>query len=196
MKTQSKIEYINSVNERFLNARNHGHNGNNWWYPKANVIAYNVKIYGRSKDISDFRKAMTKRQNEYYTEDGLYSIANDMLNMECEMLQQDVVIEMKAKDAHFAGRSGDWFEVEYENTLQEVSEENDKKEIDYYYEEARKLEKQEAEIEAEIKRRHSSLTKYQNTDAYVKDFVDNLLDDEMIGDIYKGRIKDNADKLK
>lgn len=59
----NKIEYINKVNDEFTNAGNHGGN-NNWWYPKQNVIAYNVKLHGSSKDIDDIRAKMTIRQME------------------------------------------------------------------------------------------------------------------------------------
>ena len=72
MTKTEKIKYINDTYLRFVDAKNHGHHGSNWWYPTKNTIAYNVKMHGHSKNIEDIRAKMTKRQNDYYSDETLY----------------------------------------------------------------------------------------------------------------------------
>ena len=192
-KTQ-KIEFINEINERFTNAKNHGSNGNNWWYPTPNVIAYNVKMYGGSYSIEDIRKNMTKRQNEYYSDESIYSIIEDIRDMSREDLVSNV-INMGAKKAYFAGRSGGWLEVEYSNNLDEITEEDKMSDINYNYQEAKKLEKLESEVSEYVNNFISNLSKYEDSKDYTRDIADNMLDDESIGDIYKSQAQKLIDKL-
>jgi hypothetical protein len=195
MKTrQQKIDFINEVNDKFINAKNHG-NSNNWWYPTQNKIAYNVKIHSYV-DIKKLREKMSKRQNEYYTDEKLYSTYDHMLEDECEMLVSDINIEFAdIEDVNFAGRSSGWFEVEYKNNIDEVDENSISDEINNVYDEAVQLDKFENEVSKWIQNRHDTLEKYIGTDGYYCDIVDNLMDDEDIGEIYKGQALSALNKL-
>jgi len=94
----------------------------------------------------------------------------------------------------YAGRSGGWLEVAYDNNL--MSLENDTVEdVNELYKEANKLEKLETEVSQFIEKSLSSYKKYINSDEYVKDIAEMLTTDEDIGDIYKGKAKDLLDKL-
>ncbi|MEK7578206.1 MAG: hypothetical protein AAB456_00590 [Patescibacteria group bacterium] len=195
MTKKDKIDFINKVNDKFTNARNHGHNGNNWWYPKPNVIAYNVKMHGASKNIDDIRKFMTERQNEYYNDDALYEICNENQNDTARMFSDDID-ETHGVKSGYAGRSGGWLEVEYSNPLPDSLYDTTSKDINYIYQEAKKLDTLETKISQEITAGHERLQKYMNTDEYCKDVSDSLPDDDMIADEYKGRAKGLLDKLK
>jgi hypothetical protein len=194
MTKKEKIDYVNSVYLRFQDARNHGHNGHNWWYPKPNVIAYNVKMHGASKDIEDIRKHMTERQNKYYSDDTLYEISQEQLWDEARMFSDDLDIEYGLTSG-YAGRSGGWLEVEYKNDLSELGDDSSIEDVNYFYKEAQKLEKLETEVSEKIKKAHKSLMVYMNTEQYCLDFVERLSDDEEIGEIYKSKAKDLLDKL-
>lgn len=194
---EKQIKYINEINEKFRDARNHG-NGDNWWHPKQNVIAYNVKIYA-GPDGEEIRKAMTKRQKEYYTDENIYEILQDYQDREANCLAQDVMEYDLVEDAYFAGRSGGWLEVEYNNSLEQIDDNGidyHKDDIKEYYKQAKELEKIEAEVEDIIERRKRDYIK----DITSKQFIDYivsemLLDDEAIGDIYKEKAKKLLDKL-
>ena len=109
MTKQQKIDYINQVNDRFREARNHGRNGSNWWYPTPNTIAYNVKLYGQKQGIEEIKELMTDRQKEYYSDDNLYDFINHWQNQEAEMFSNDLDLEYSVKSG-YAGRSGGWLE--------------------------------------------------------------------------------------
>lgn len=195
--TKNKIEYINEINEKFRDARNHG-NGGNWWYPKQNVIAYNVKIYAGPYG-EEIRKAMTKRQKEYYTDENIYEILQDYQDREANCLAQDVMEYDLVEDAYFAGRSGGWLEVEYNNGLEQIDDNG----IDYhrddikeYYKQAKELEKVEGEVRTMIENRKQWYIKYITSKQFIDYIVSELLlDDEAIGDIYKEKAKKLLDKL-
>lgn len=193
MTKKQKIEFVNKIYDFFTNARNHGHNGNNWWYPKKNVIAYNVKLHGQSKTIEDVREVMSERQNAHYSDDDLYELMqyeqNDTARFFSDSLDEDYGVK-----SGYAGRSGGWLEVEYNNELTEL-EENTSENVDYFYKIAKELEKLEAEISNKIQEAHKKYQNYLNTDEFCLDFVSSLMTDEDIGDRYKEQAKNLLDKL-
>jgi hypothetical protein len=194
---KNKINYINEVNEKFRDAKNHG-NGGNWWYPKQNVIAYNVKIYA-SPDAEEIRKAMTKRQKEYYTDENIYEILQDYQDQEAEQLANEVMEYDLVEDAYFAGRSGGWLEVEYSNGLEQIEDNGidyHKDDIKEYYKQAKELEKIEGEVKTMIENTKKEYIKYITSKQFIECIVSEmLLDDEAIGDIYKQKAKTLLDKL-
>lgn len=192
MNKVQKIDYINSVFNRFYDAKNHG-KGGSWWYPSHNVIAYNVKMHGNSKDIDDVRKKLTARQNGYYSDNTLYEVMQEQETDEANGLAQDILIEY-GLSAGYAGRSGGWLEVQYNNEI-DVDDIEKISNVNYQYKIAKTLDNLENEVAEYIKSRHSSYTKYKNTDDYVNDIIERLSDDEEIGEIYKSRAKSLLDKL-
>lgn len=193
MKKAEKIKFINEVYYKFTDAHNHGR-GKNWWYPSPNVIAYNVKMYGTCKGIEDVREKMTKRQNEYYTDEDLYGEFDELRNSDRDALIADVQIEFeKVEGCWFAGRSGGWLEVQYTNSLEEVDENSE--DIEYYYKEAKALDDEEGRVAEFVKDRILSLGKYEDSDEFVNDFVEILLDDETIGEVYKEKAHAILEKL-
>lgn len=197
MTKKQKVEYINEINKRFREAKNHG-KGNNWWYPKQNVIAYNVKIY-EGTDGEEIRKAMTKRQKEYYTDENIYEILQDYQDREAEQLADEVMEYNLVEDAYFAGRSGGWLEVEYNNGLEQIDDNGidyHKDDIKEYYKQAKELEKVEGEVRTMIENRTQWYVKYITSKQFIDYIVSELLlDDEAIGDIYKEKAKKLLDKL-
>lgn len=191
MNKKEKKAYIDRVHLRFEDARNHGRNGNNWWYPTPFVMAYNVKMYGREKTLDDFREKMTKRQNEYYTDDMLENEWWYLRNNECEALAEYVKENDGVLDVWYAGRSGGWIEVQYTNSL---CLSDDCLESDFR--EAKALEALEAKIEKEIAEYLKRYKKYLNSEEWRSDFVDGLLDDEAIAEIYKERAEEYIEKLR
>ena len=194
MKKQDKINFINKVNSFFVEAKNHGNNGNNWWYPKPNRIAYNVKMR-EFFSVSKLEPMLSKRQREYYNDNALYSIAEEQLNDEAMMLIDDIQIEY-GLSSNYAGRSGGWLEVDFNNPLEDVIDnEPELENLSYYYKEAKKLEKLEQDVREYIEKRHKALNVYMSTDAYYKDLLERLSDDKEISDIYKTQAKSLLDKL-
>lgn len=196
MDNKKKIKYINEIADKFINARNHGNNGNNWWYPRPFVIAYNVKLHGASKTIEDFKEKMTKRQKEYYSDNDLYEMAGFMQSEQCDFLAQDIKQMAGVTDVWFAGRSGGWLEVAFDNDgLDFVEEDTDKEDINNYFEIAKELQKQEQAVRKMIEKRHSYYVKYLNSNDYVNDYVDGLMSDKCIAQVYKSKIEQLVDKL-
>lgn len=194
MKKQDKINFINKVNSFFVDAKNHGNNGNNWWYPKPNRIAYNVKMR-EFFSVSKLEPMLSKRQREYYNDNTLYSIAEEQLNDEAMMLIDDIQVEY-GLSSNYAGRSGGWLEVDFNNPLEDVIDnEVELKNLSYYYKEAKKLEKLEQDVRQFIEQRHKALNVYMSTDRYYKDLLERLSDDKEIADIYKTQAKSLLDKL-
>lgn len=192
-KTQ-KIEYINDIYQKFYNASNHGNN-DNWWYPTANTIAYNVKLYGSSKNIDDVREALSDRQKEYYSDDPLQNEMVYIQNYSCEMLIMDIKAEY-GLDSHFAGRSGGWIEVEYNNEIDYMIDENSSSEdIKENYKIAKELNKLECKVKQFIEDRLSGYQKYINSDEYINDIIINLLSDEDIANEYRNKIHLLTNKL-
>ena len=188
MDTKEKIEYINKVFTRFADARNHGFNGNNWWYPKANVIAYNVKLHGMSKDIDDIRAKMSKLQNDYYSDNSIQQLIWNEREDAAEQLMYAVQEIDLVLETGFAGRSGGWLEVEFEvnfETFEAFDEDTDVEEVEEVYKKAQELEKEETEVAKLIEDRHKDYMKYLNTDEYVTDIIENMQCDNDISNNYK-----------
>jgi hypothetical protein len=96
----------------------------------------------------------------------------------------------------FAGRSGGWIEVDFDNNLSEVNKDTPKGDINYYYKIAKGLENKEKEVKQFIKNAHYSYNLYVDSDGYYRDIADCvLLQDEDIADIYKNTIKTLTSKL-
>lgn len=193
MTKQKKIDYINAVNDRFLDARNHG-NGNNWWYPVKNRMAYNVKMY-HFGDVDKLREFLTQRQNDFYSDSHLLGIIEEDLTLNANCLAKDIEFEF-GLEAGFAGRSDGWLEVDFENGLDYVDMDTAKEDIEYYFKKAKELEELEEKVKQFIEKQHSSYNKYVDTEQYYKDLTENcLLPDEDIADVYKNKIKQLTDKL-
>lgn len=197
MNKKQKIEYINKVNDRFINARNHGHNGGNWWYPKADTIAYNVKMYHAGVSQEDILKEMTARQKEYYKSGEVFEqLYQDEIEMAGESLVDEVEQKKLVKNSGFAGRSGGWYEVEYNNCIGDYDL-DDTKQLNDAYNTAKELDKTEQEVAELVESRKNALEKYLSSKEFIRDIVkDILLDDESIANVYKGKAKDLLDKLK
>jgi hypothetical protein len=202
MTKEQKYNYIQEVADKFRNSRNHGHNGNNWWYPKEDTMAYNVKMYSAGIDIDKVKAKMTDRQKDYYKNDDIFEdLYYDYLNMECQFLSDEIEEIKGVKETSFAGRSGGWFEVEYYNSLSDYDidqnlESFDRKDLEEAYTVAKELDELEARIEQEVGLRKQRLEKHLASEDFIDYIVENLMTDEDIAEIYKGKIKDLADKLK
>lgn len=194
MTKQQKIQYINKVKSFFDDARNHG-NSNNWWYPKKNVIAYNVKLRSMSKNINDIREKLSKKQNEYMTDDALYNLIDDMQSDSANMLQQKIKDMFDIPNIVFAGRSGGWIEVEYNVSFDYVDDDTENADIQDAYRLAKELENLESDVSKEIERQHKAYCLYINTDDYITDIVDQIMSDEDIADYYKEKAKQFIDKI-
>jgi hypothetical protein len=195
MTKNKKIEYINAVNDKFINARNHGHNGNNWWYPKENTIAYNVKMYHGFVSIGDIKAKMTDRQKEYYNKDEyFYELLQETIQRYANDFSNELDATDGIKSSGYAGRSGGWLEVEYINNID--IEAYTSKEIDSVYQTAKELDELETKTGQKIKDAKESLEKYLDSKEYLQEIIDNLLSDDDIADIYKSKAKDLLDKLK
>lgn len=189
----NKIDYINKVNERFENAENHG-NGNNWWYPIANRVAYDVKMVSFG-DVETLREYLTPLQDDYYTDDMLQQYINEEQEEACNLLIDDILEFKKVEDVYFAGRSGGWIEVQYTNNLDNDIEKED---IQHYYKLAKELEKEEEKVKNAIKNTHQGYNKYVDTPEYYKDIANSLLTSEEIKEVYieqGGKLLEKADKL-
>lgn len=190
-----KIEYINDTYNRFINARNHGGNGNNWWNPTPNTIAYNIKMRIFA-DVEELRKYLTERQNEYHSNNFLQSYIDDELDMQARFAVESIEDMSLVLSIHFAGRSGGWLEVEYDNQLEEVDENTDSATLDDFYKQAKELANAESKVHEYIKEEHELLNKYIGTTEYYKDIFEHLQSDDEIAEIYKGRIHELTEKLK
>lgn len=209
MTKKQKIKYITDVYYKIAEARNHGRQADNWWYPQANWIAYNVKgFYGF--DFEGFRKTLSDRQNEYYQDSDFEDIWYNWLDIEQDDLRStihgdDEILPFEitdfVNDTRFAGRSGGWLEVEYRNDLYDLEdraeyEDIDSTEINKLYKEAKSLEKAETEISKYIEKHIKRLKEYIDTSDFYWDIKDNfILSDEDIADIYKNKIDNLIDKL-
>lgn len=181
-KKTEKIAYIHKVNDFFIDAKNHGNNGSNWWYPNENTIAYNVKVYG-GIGIESIREKLSKLQNEYYTDKDLYSRINDNQIDSANFLIEDIRMEF-GLESGYAGRSGGWLEVNYINDLQDYLpytfseiEEASIKDINEVYKHAKKLEALEITVSEYIKKRHQTYCKYVKSIDYINDFVQEVESD-------------------
>jgi len=203
MTKAQKIEYINKVRSRFEDAENHGISGSNWWYPTANTIAYNIKVYGIKSDSSDLK--LSDAQKEYYNSDieNTYQNAfdrytSDIIYFFMEELRANYSVISRI---NIAGRSGGWLEVEYHNILPwnlkgEFETSNyTNKDINIYYKDAQYLEDQESKIAEEIKNALKGYINYMN-DEFNNDFLENdLLSDDEIRENYISQVKELSTKI-
>ncbi len=193
MNKKQKQEYIESVRARIEDAPNHGHQGNNWWYPTPWTVAYDVKIHSRTKDIDDVRARMTAIQNKYCNDDTIYSLYYDQLELACRSLEEDLDSMPLVQGVRFAGRSGGWCEVTYtgfEDTS--YSDEWTTEDWNSLYADAVALSDAESAVHEYIEKAHKGLCEYLNSEQYVTDCIESLLtDDEIVAlkqseaDVYK-----------
>ena len=193
MNIKQKREYAEAVNERFINARNHGHSGNNWWYPVENTIAYNVKVYS-GPSLRAIKEKMTERQKDYFSDESLYESMMYKQSDQATMAAEDIENNFKGvKSTGYAGRSGGWLEVEFINDIGGYLHDED---IKSAYIAAKELEDNEVRVSEFIKKSHKWYIGYIESEEYINDFIESLMTDEDIADIYRGKIKTLADKLK
>ena len=191
---QEKIDYINSIKEKYENAKNHG-NGGDWWYPKSNVIAYDVKLHGASKDIDDLRAILSQRQNDYYSDNTLYEIMSDMQCDDAQFFRDDICNEYSVVNAGYAGRSDGWLEVEYSADFDYIEDDTATSDINEAYKQAIALETLENDVSTFIAEALKKYKQYINSDEYIADILEHLQSDEDIATIYKSKIQQYADKL-
>lgn len=181
------IEYVNNVSVRFQDARNHGNSGN-WWYPKPNRIAYNVKMRAFG-DVASLREVLTDVQNGYYSDEDLQARIDWQLEDEARMLA-DEVGDMVDGSAYYAGRSGGWLEVDYSG-VEWLENDAHIDDVRAAYKEAKELEELETKVATFIEKQHKALNAYIDTPEYYEDIASALDDDETIKEHYK----DEAAKL-
>lgn len=184
MNKKTKIDYINEIADKFINAKNHGSNGSNWWYPKSFTIAYNVKLHCNSKSIEDLREKMTSRQNDYYNKDErLYEIMQDAQEYSATSFSDDLGETYGVKSG-YAGRSGGWLEVEYNsNGVDFADNDMSMSELSNLYSNAKELDAIETKVAQHIEKSHSNYCKYINTDNYIDDILSQIYSDEDIADM-------------
>ena len=197
MNKAEKVNYINTILDRFENARNHGNNGNNWWYPMPFRIAYNVKMYS-FLDIDKLREMMSDRQRKYYDRKDLNDLWYETINQEAELAIGEIKeISPLIYDVFFAGRSGGWCEVQYNKEIEEVDVSMPLAEINEEYRKAKELDIVESVVEVLIESSKKSLCKYIDSEQYYKDLLSEvLLQDNDIAETYKGQIHKLTEELK
>ena len=195
MNKKEKIEFINDTNEKFREASNHGNQGDNWWYPNENTIAYDVKMNDFG-DIERIRRLLSDKQNEFYSDEYLQNEIYQEQTDECNTLIWELE-ETDILSASFAGRSEGWIEVEYQNSLQYVDAEEDLtlNDIEDEYKEARNLIKQEEKIRKLIERRWEDYNKYVDSKEYYKEFVIHLATENEINAEYQNDINNLKAKI-
>lgn len=191
MTKKDYTNYIEEVYTKFTDARNHGGQGNNWWYPTQNTIAYNVKMHSFAT-VETLRTYLTKLQNDYYTDGTLCNVIEQEQEDACSFLVEDIKEQSKlVTSVHFAGRSGGWVEVTYTNNIDiDITEARynytvkDTKEV---YQVAKELETDEAKVHKFIDDSHAYYNKYIGTKDYYTNLVDLLATDEDIRKEYQAR---------
>lgn len=182
MKKEQKLEYIKSVRARIQDAPNHGGGGTSWWYPTQWTVAYNIKIYARSKDIDDIRAKMTPVQNKYYSDTTVYEFVNMIQMDSCNVLREVIKEVAEVESVEFAGRSGGWVEVKYKPVSDADADlsDYDKQMLNELYTEMVKIDEAEQRVSQIVKETVSAYIKYIQSNEYVTDIVEMLLDDEDI----------------
>lgn len=191
MTKKDYTNYIEKVYTKFIDARNHGGGGNNWWYPTQNTIAYNVKMH-RFATVETLRTYLTKLQNEYYTDETLQDVIYQEQEDTCRFLVEDIKEQSQLiTGVNFAGRSGGWVEVTYTNNIDiditEIRYNYTVKDIKEVYAVAKELEETEAKVSKFIEDSHTYYNKYIDTKEYYTNLVDLLVTDEDIRKEYKAR---------
>lgn len=201
MKKTKKLNYINEKMSYFWNAKNHGHNGNNWWYPYpvAGQVAYNIKVYtGPKVDYNLF----TAKQKEFYqnidemVNEQYYYVMNDELSFLIKEIEELEMVEA----VYQAGRSGGWLEVKYRLP---VSSEYDSVEdfeacegdVSELYEDVKRLVELEARVLKMIEEGEKGFISYIQSDEFQKDLIINMKSDDEIKDYYKEKAKEFINKI-
>lgn len=198
MRKNEKIEYVNNVHERFENARNHGNQGNNWWYPIAYRIAHDVKM-SSFLDVDKLRKVMSDRQNDYYKNDhDLFNLWYKTLETETETLIDILETEYElVEDVYQAGRSGGWLEVQFTCELEYIDSDTPAVDVNHYVKAAKELERQAGAVRQRIEKSHKALNEYIDSQDYYNDLIEyELMTDEEIAEMYQDQINILARKLK
>ena len=183
MKKAQKIQYIEDVRSRIGDAPNHGHQGNSWLCPRPWTVTYNVKM--RSfLDCKKLRGMMSKLQNEYYTDDALYELYYQSLEVAWKDLRYQLREIDSVEAVHRAGRRDGWCEVTYShidiNFNFNLDKEYTASVVHEVYLEAVKLATDEEKARATIEHAHSALNKYIQSEKYYSDCVEQLMNDEEI----------------
>lgn len=203
MNKQKKLDKINKIAERFINARNHG-DGGDWWYPRENRIAYDIKMSSFGFSYDDIEDKLTDKQKDFY--ENMDELINEYYwnTLECKLDEfiADIKAEYKTvRECYQAGRSGGWLEIDYRNELGELYdnvadfESCESYSIDYIYNEMVALDKEEQEISERIKRELKALNSYIESEDFKDDFINTLMTDEDISDYYKQNAKRLIDKI-
>lgn len=189
MNTKQKREYIESVRERFENAPNHG-GGNNWWYPKPYVVAYNVKMRV-FPDAERTAGAMTDLQRDFYK--GKYDAVTERAWDDAVRLAvgdfEESAREMGTLDCWLAGRSAGWLEVQYPMLDVGYCEELRGERLDLAYRQARELSALEGKVSVLVKDSLTALTAYLESDNFYLDLVSELMQDGDIRDEYRAEAR-------
>lgn len=197
MNKKQKIDYIESIINRFENASNHGNQGNNWWYPKPCVFAYNVKMRNFGY-IESLRKHLSALQNDFYSDEELQERIYEEQNDSCYFLVEVIKVEF-GLESWFAGRVGGWVEVDFTPETGWFSQEDwstyTLKEINVVYKQAKELEKLADKVQNFITERHKSYNEYVDSKSYYQDLQSSFLSDEDIKEIYQNRIAKLQAKL-
>lgn len=187
------IAEITKFLDEMDNARNHGHNGSNWWYPVPNRIAYDIKL-SHFVDADDLRKHMTEKQKLYYTDDEkLNEIIWEQVYEMASITMDDIKSEYYAHvdDVNIAGRSGGWMEVTYNiNSIpSDVTDEPclyTAKEVTDIYKDMKKIQHTMDCVQSTIE----MAVKYcNNVDEFSRDIHERLSDDDEINEMYAMNIE-------
>lgn len=203
MNKQKKLDKINEIAERFINARNHG-GGGNWWYSKRNVVAYDIKMSSFGFSFDDIKDKLTDKQKDFYKNIDKLIDAYYWDTLECTL--DEFITDIKdsykyVNECYQAGRSGGWLEIDYRNELCDLwdsvadFESYESYSIDYIYDEMVALDKEEREISERIKRELKALNNYIESEDFKNDFIDTLMTDEDISAYYKQEAKRLIDKI-
>ena len=190
MTKTEKIKYIKEVRSRIADAPNHGHQGNSWLCPRPWTVAYSVKM--RSfLDIKKLRGMMSTLQNEYYTDDALYDLYYQDLQVAWEDLRYQLREIDSVKEVWRAGRRDGWCEVTYRhldiNFNFNMEKEYPARVINEVYLEARKLANDEKKARTTIERAHRALHEYIDSEEYYSNCIAQLMSDEEIHEHYRSQ---------
>lgn len=203
MNKQKKLDKINEIAERFINAENHG-SGGNWLYPKRDRIAYKIKISSFSFSFDDIKDKLTDKQKDFYK--NIDELINTYYWNTLEFTLEEFITDIKnsykyVSECYQAGRSGGWLEIDYRNELGELwdniedFERYESYDIDYIYDEMVALDKKEREISERIKRELKALNNYIESEYFKNEFINTLMNDEDISDYYRQEAKRLIDKI-
>lgn len=203
MTKDKKLKKINEIAERFINARNHG-NGGNWWYPKKNRIAYDIKMSSFGFSYDDIKDKLTDKQKDFYKniDELINAYYWDTLGCTLDEFITDIKdIYKYVNECYQAGRSGGWLEIEYRNGLGELWDSIEDFEgyelysIDELYKNMIELDKEEQEISERIKRELKALNSYIESEYFKDEFINTLMTDKDISNYYRQEAKRLINKI-